>query len=725
MSDVTRTGDLEQRLAELEQRLGMTVEKVDACAEGFDSRLERLEARWRPLTDLPKAPPLPTPTIAPRRGWHVPRPAKPLEAEPGAPWPELPQRESRRSPLSLEDLLAGRVLAWIGGAATLLGIVLFLALAVSRGWIGVEARVVLAAVAACALTALGVWLHDHRGRTEASRALVGTGMAGMFATLVVAGDVYQLIPPAAAIAGCLLVGALATTLAILWAGQAIAGLGLVGALLSPLLAGAVPDDTTLAILAVTSGFAVAVVIAQRWRWLAVLTALVCAPQWIVWALESHATALKLLVLAWFTVVGLASAIGPVGLSRPDLDAPEQRPATASVILVTLSAFVVAMVGPWALPTVAGKGWLIALAAVHAVLGLRHVRQLWISPAVRRLLVAIGVMLADVAFALIAGGPALAIGWGAAAVGFAWLLRRSKLAKIDERLLSVGLGAHVGLTLLRALIEAPPHQLGLGLPQLDGIVAVAALASGCIASAQLLGEARRWPTVALNALGLAAVAYLTAQTLTGPALVVAWALEACALSQLARHTDEVAGYGALAFLGLAAIHAVIIEAPASSLLTGAPSLSDAAIALGAISAAALAIARGEFPVSQLRYGLRASAAGWMLYLGSVAIITVFQPTGALDTGLLDLSLRQEGQALLSASWGLLGLGGLILGLRMNRTVVRNAALGLLLVTVGKVFLYDLSTLTSIYRVASFIVLGLLLLAGAFFYQRMRPGGSSDS
>jgi uncharacterized membrane protein len=49
----------------------------------------------------------------------------------------------------------------------------------------------------------------------------------------------------------------------------------------------------------------------------------------------------------------------------------------------------------------------------------------------------------------------------------------------------------------------------------------------------------------------------------------------------------------------------------------------------------------------------------------------------------------------------------------------AALGLLLLSAAKVFLYDLSTLTSVYRVTSFIVLGLLLLAGAFAYQRLRP------
>ncbi len=111
---------------------------------------------------------------------------------------------------------------------------------------------------------------------------------------------------------------------------------------------------------------------------------------------------------------------------------------------------------------------------------------------------------------------------------------------------------------------------------------------------------------------------------------------------------------------------------------------------------------------------------LLYLASVAIITAFQPTGgAADPAVLDLSVRQQGQVVLSACWSLLGLGGLIVALRTNRDQLRNAALALLLLTVARVFLYDLSTLTSLYRVISFIALGLLLLVGAFSYQRLRP------
>lgn len=76
-------------------------------------------------------------------------------------------------------------------------------------------------------------------------------------------------------------------------------------------------------------------------------------------------------------------------------------------------------------------------------------------------------------------------------------------------------------------------------------------------------------------------------------------------------------------------------------------------------------------------------------------------------------------LLSALWSVVGLAALGLGLRRSISAIRSGALALLLVTVAKVFLYDLSTLNSVYRVISFLVLGVLLLSGAFLYQRQRP------
>ena len=116
----------------------------------------------------------------------------------------------------------------------------------------------------------------------------------------------------------------------------------------------------------------------------------------------------------------------------------------------------------------------------------------------------------------------------------------------------------------------------------------------------------------------------------------------------------------------------------------------------------------------------SGALLVLYAASVAVVSAFQPgtTGA-DLSIFDLHVRQQGQVVLSAMWSVVGVGALIVGLRRDLRGVRIAALGVLLVAVGKVFLFDLATLTSVYRVASFVGLGLLLLTAAFAWQRMRP------
>jgi hypothetical protein len=42
----------------------------------------------------------------------------------------------------------------------------------------------------------------------------------------------------------------------------------------------------------------------------------------------------------------------------------------------------------------------------------------------------------------------------------------------------------------------------------------------------------------------------------------------------------------------------------------------------------------------------------------------------------------------------------------------------------VFAFDLASLTSLYRVGSFVALGLLLLLGAFAWQRIRPRALPD-
>ena len=275
-----------------------------------------------------------------------------------------------------------------------------------------------------------------------------------------------------------------------------------------------------------------------------------------------------------------------------------------------------------------------------------------------------------------------------------------------------------LVLVRAVVEAPPSSLFGDQPALPELLAVATLAASCLASGYITAPRARWLGDALNALGFAAIAYLTAQALSGPMLAAAWALEALAVLGVSVSThSQQARYAGAAFMTLSLGHALILEAPPAALVTGAPNLLAAAKALGAIALALLARSRVD---REARRWLIAGGVATLLYLASIAIVTAFQPAaGSADIALRDLSIRQEGQVLLSGFWSLVGVAGLIVGLRTNNSVIRNGALGLLLATIAKVFLYDLSTLTSIYRVISFIALGLLLLAGAFAYQRLRP------
>jgi uncharacterized membrane protein len=719
MSKVTEEARIAERVAQLERRFEQLVGPLRPRAdEGqFTSAAKRSTAA---AASVAAARPGPT---AERPASDVRACSRSGHALAGSRLAEDSSAAARPA-ISLVDLIGGRLLAWLGGIATLIGIVLFLALAISRGWIGEEARVVLAGVASAGLLITGAWLHARRGRTEAARAMVGAATAGAFSTLVVASQVYHLIPSLLALLLAVFAGALATRLAIHWAGRAVATIGLVGGLLSPVLVGAPENATTISVLAVAFACAIAVVVRQQWGWLGLVSMLVCAPQWAVWAFDGQPAGADVAALAVFGALGLAGAVGATARAR------NERAPYEATSLALLNAALLAVVGRVALDDasgqLAGEVWLAALALAHAVIGTVGARRLHISAPPRNLLLAIAVVLADVAFASAATGLTLAIGWGAAAMGFAWLMRKTHEHGGEETLLGAALGAHVALTLLRVLADAPVGALGTADAAFASTLSVAMLATTCLASAQFVGDGRHTWRLALNTLGLAAIAYLSATALTGSALVFAWAAEAFALSRVARVAGErLPRYGALGFLGLCGVHVLAVDAPPSGLVSGVEDLASAALALGAIALATFGAARVVAADGRLSRGLYGASAGARLYLASVSIISAFQP-GAEAGGetILDLTVSQEGQVLLSALWSIVGLGVLVYGLRRGHETVYRVALGWLLVTVIKVFLYDLSTLTSIYRVISFVVLGLLLLASAYAYQRLRPPPPPD-
>jgi uncharacterized membrane protein len=722
MADAGPTAMLEARIDRLEDQLMCANATVEQSLAQFDTRLRRAEsagARFAPPASFADG------ALARAAG-------SPAAADRAASQPRAAQRTAsatlsrakERSGMSLADLLGGRVLAWLGGVATLLGIVLFLVMAVSHGWIGEGARVLLAGSASAGLMLAGSWLHRHRGRTEAAMAMVGVASAGMFATLIVASGVYGLLADSLALLGTLLVGALTTVLAIRWAGRAVGGLGLTGALLAGVLVGAPESPLTIAVLVVAASCSMTVVVWQRWGWLALCTVLVAAPQWAVWLLHGQPAAIELLVLVVFATLGLLGALAAQARSA------EPGMLRVSAIVATLNACLVALVGRVALGdaagALAGNLWLAGLAGAYLLCGLRRVGRVEIAPALRHLLVALGVVLADVTFALSAQGLMLALGWSASAVVFAWLARRHAADAGEERLLELGVGVHIALALLRALLDVPPSQLaGTGTGLLP-LLSLAALAAACIASGFLCSAERAGWRDALNGLGLAAVAYLTASALGGAYLTAAWAFEGLALMRLqSRSRDRVTRYAAPGFIAAAALHTLAFDASPLGLGGGRVDLRSAALGLGSLAIVGVRIGISGVAGSPRRYWPLVGAGAALLYLLSLLVVSAFDPGSAsVVDGALELSVGQQAQVALSGLWSVVGVGALILGLRLNISPLRSAALTLLLATVAKVFLFDLSMLTSVYRVTSFIVLGLLLLAGAFAYQRLRPPPHPD-
>jgi uncharacterized membrane protein len=679
-----------------------------------------------------------TPASGASRTTSVPASSGPPAASPSPAAPAEP-RES----FDLEDLLGGRILAWTGGVAVVAGIAFLLAIAVSRGWIGPSARTLLAGALSLGLIGAGIWLYERHGRTDASLATLSAGIAGLFTTVAVGGPVYEVLPVPAALALALGTGALATVFAVRWESRGIGALGIVGALMAPVLAGAPSEGQTIALLWVAAASGAAILVWQRWNWLAFAVFAIALPQWGWWLADTDPSAAAiLLALVAFGALNVAAAIG----FELRLPATKLRPASA--LLLTLNAMTLALAGWFALDgagaTTLGRLWLGGLAAAHLAVGLAT-RATRINRDVRLLALVLGVVLADVTAGLVLQGPVLAAAFAVTTAGFGVLARHvlarspDQHAGRDQALLGLGLGGHLLLTCAQALTQAPPEAMSNGdMIAFGGYAAIATAACAAFIAGRFVDEVQPQWRVALDSVALTGAAYLTAVALDGPWLAAAYAAEAAALGSIAlRGRDGVAAWGAGAYLGLALGYALVYLAPPAALVEGLDDLPGAALALGMAAFVALrgaqllASARrqaGEEHVEELtnaRATLGATGAVTLLYLASTALVTAFQPgEGVPDTGLFDLGARELGQLLLSGLWALTGVAALVVGLRRDDRALRLGSLALLLVTVGKVFLYDLAALTSLYRVGSFIGLGLLLLVAAGIWQRMRPPAPAE-
>jgi uncharacterized membrane protein len=191
-----------QRLADEVGMIGRRLEQVSAELRGYQQNQAAAVTVAPPIME-PAIPAPPMQTVAP---------APPFPAFPG---PAMPPKPSLFERLG-KDGAGSRLLAWVGGAVTLLGVVLLLVLAVQRGWLGPVPRVLVGAALGGALVGIGLWVHrSPTGRTGAF-ALAATGFATLYLDAVAATTLFELLPSLAGLGAGLAIVATGLFLAARW-----------------------------------------------------------------------------------------------------------------------------------------------------------------------------------------------------------------------------------------------------------------------------------------------------------------------------------------------------------------------------------------------------------------------------------------------------------------------------------------------------------------------------
>lgn len=359
-------------------------------------RLAGARAQAAPGTPAPEAPaPEPAAPVV-----EETPPAPPLEApRTTAPVPSVPAaspQPARRGP-GFEEKLGSRWAVWVGGVALALGGIFLVRYSIEQNLLSPATRISLGGLFALALIGAGEWLRRNERRialpgipsANVPSILTAAGTCSAFASAYAAYALYGLIGPGATFVLLGLIAVLAMVAATLH-GPALAALGLIGAMGSPLLVSSDrPQPWALVIyLAFVVLPAYGVARLRLWRWLA-LAASAGALLWtgpIFFIDESNALpAMVHLVLQ----AGLAAFFLAVAPYRQVLDSETRIDRAASVALFAFALAGIMVTGS----VVTGDGRPVFVAALALVLLATGIRIASVSTAaVSAALLAIGALL---------------------------------------------------------------------------------------------------------------------------------------------------------------------------------------------------------------------------------------------------------------------------------------------------------------------------------------------
>lgn len=644
-------------------RLLQRLEALERQAQRFDIELRRLRHdverhSTSPAVEEVRAPGLRAREAVPPEPPPTPAPVAGVSDEP-----------RRRRAVEIEFWLGGRGLLLLGVLALVFSVGFFVKEAIERGWIGPAVRVLLGIAVGMAAVGVGERLRAIGYRTYGLWLAAG-GFGAIYLSIWAAAALYALVPAAWGFLLMVAVVVAAAALGLLRASESFVALAAFGGYLAPLL---IQVDTAsnlfaLGYLGLLSGAGLWVSFRARWQGLAAVA-----------------------------VLG-GSLLSLTGVGDPYLHG-------AYLAILVTAAMVVARLRHWpevSLLTIA-LGWTV-LAAGHGrweLTGLKlssHAAWLWLANLI--------------------GSVGVTAGYRPeAADSKSWVAADTRQSFAEVSGLAV--------TLLPPWLFLILAMAGLGDSTYSGSRDVVGFALGIFTGAVYLtqsiliradGEPRRWPWAVYLGYALWIVAPWILWD--GASLARVWLLEGAVLTGagVALRSLEARSAGLAAF----AVAALTYSAAA----VNRPDLDPAFFSVWALTGLASAIALAAWG---LALELLDEPAAWEIGLRPVLMLLsalLFLSWGTLEIQRFFELLADDGRwnlardLSISGFWIAYAVALLTTGFWLKRAPVRWAGLVMALIAAAKVFLYDLSQLSQLYRILSFVLLAVVLLALSFRYQKLR-------
>jgi uncharacterized membrane protein len=721
-----------ERIASLEERIRDLLYRVWT----LEQQLERGAARPEPpVSPAPVAAPA---TLAPSAHEPLPSPAWSAAAAAvqgavahAAPPPPAPAPVPA---IGLEQRIGARWTTWVGVVAILFAASFFVKWSIENNLIGPRTRLGLGLAAGLVTLLVGLALHRKRDVPYLSEGLSGLGLGLCYLSLYAGYAYYDLLRAGAAFGLMFIVTVLGTVVAVVSARQVTAVLALLGGLLTPvLLAGQDPNERVLlGYLLVLDLLVLAIARFRTWTALNRLawagTVLLLLPTFSRQPEADYPVARLILLTGLFllflvTPLAREWSLGRRGRELDLLIVVGTAAAYFWAVYVTLHAWRPVLEAPVAM----------ALAILYTIAAGLYRRRVPGDEATVGVLIGIACVFVTLAVPLALDGPWVTLAWAAEGAVLLWMAPRlATPVAAWGGTLSLFLAAYRVVGVDRW--GGAPGQPVWNATFLAHLMTVAAI----VVAGQMALSLRPGQLLRLSPEGLRSLLWIIAsQTLT----VLLWrepaglwpagllAAQVLVLAALSRLIASPAFTVAVPLAGVALL-ARVLGADDAMAKTAADTLINRYLVMRVVACAVLGLAggwlarsgasQGAAPVGRTVSGaggvvlLFVLSQGWTRY--QEALLREAR-AGGVRTDALAREFRWRTQVGLSVLWTLYAVAALAWGFLRRSAPVRYAALGLFGLTIFKVFVVDLASVKTLYRMLSFLLLGIVLLLVGFLYQKM--------